>query len=120
VANLPLGIIEPTDYSQFAVKLGRGDIVMLYTDALIEAAKNGDGEQLGEQGLQRLAEQLDPNQPQVMAERLLSRVAQWRGGEPADDDQTLIVVYHNGSGPPRMTLSQSLKSLTKMMGLARV
>jgi len=35
--NLPLGIIEPTDYHQFAVGLEKGDLVLIYTDSLIEA-----------------------------------------------------------------------------------
>lgn len=36
MANLPLGIIEPTPYAQFAVPLQPDDLVVLYTDALIE------------------------------------------------------------------------------------
>ena len=43
VRNLPLDIIVPTDYVQFAVKLAKGDLVLLYTDALMESRNaNGD------------------------------------------------------------------------------
>ncbi|MHC4093657.1 MAG: PP2C family protein-serine/threonine phosphatase, partial [Planctomycetota bacterium] len=37
IANLPLGIIEPTEYRQFAAKLAMGDVVIIYTDAMTEA-----------------------------------------------------------------------------------
>lgn len=35
--DLPLGVVPATEYRQFAVCLEDGDVVMLYTDALIEA-----------------------------------------------------------------------------------
>ena len=55
VMNLPLGIIEPTDYAQFAVKLSKGDLVLLYTDSLIESS-DAEGNQLGESGLLSLVD----------------------------------------------------------------
>ncbi len=50
VANLPLGVIAPTDYVQFAVKLSKGDLVLIYSDSLIES-KNSEGISLSEKGL---------------------------------------------------------------------
>jgi len=119
VSNLPLGVIEPTDYQQFCVKLGKDDLVLLYTDALIEA-KSPQGRQLGEQGLLELIRQTGPGEPENLADRLLAKVAQWRGQQPPDDDQTLIVLHHNASNPPPMTVKQALKSMSKMIGLHRV
>jgi sigma-B regulation protein RsbU (phosphoserine phosphatase) len=55
VANLPLGIIEPTEYRQFAAKLAMGDVVIIYTDAMTEA-RNPTGEVLGECRLLELAQ----------------------------------------------------------------
>jgi sigma-B regulation protein RsbU (phosphoserine phosphatase) len=55
VANLPLGVIEPTKYRQFAAKLEIGDVVIIYTDAMTEA-RNPAGEMLGERGLLELAQ----------------------------------------------------------------
>src|SRR4051812_30709903 len=46
-SNLPLGLDDATPYDQFAVQLGRGDLVVLYTDALIEAS-DAAGQMLGE------------------------------------------------------------------------
>jgi sigma-B regulation protein RsbU (phosphoserine phosphatase) len=55
VANLPLGIIEPTEYRQFAAKLAMGDVVIIYTDAMTEA-RNPAREMLDERGLLELAQ----------------------------------------------------------------
>jgi phosphoserine phosphatase RsbU/P len=119
LANLPLGIVEPTDYHQFSVKLEKGDLVVVYTDALIEA-KNRHDKPLGEAGLLDLVSQLDPNEPHHMASRVLARVEAYRDGLAPDDDQTLVVLHHNASDPPAMTLRQALKSISRMLGLRRV
>ena len=55
VANLPLGIIEPTEYRQFAAKLAMDDVVIIYTDAMTEA-RNPAGEMLGNRGLLELVQ----------------------------------------------------------------
>ena len=55
VANLPLGITEPTEYRQFGAKLAMGDVVIIYTDAMTEA-RNPAGEMLDERGLLELAQ----------------------------------------------------------------
>ena len=162
VANLPLGIIEPTDYRQFAAKLEQGDMVILYTDALSEA-RNPAGAMLGEQSLlelaQRTAEQVlsdvgelgatvpgaratalpgaPPQQPErgaatqdgphvpviapqtahFIGQALVDAVDRWRGGAPAGDDQTIIILYHKGGPSPRLTLGRAVRSMAKMLGL---
>jgi serine phosphatase RsbU (regulator of sigma subunit) len=119
VANLPLGVIEPTDYCQFAIKLDKGDIVLVYTDALIEASTS-TGEALGEQGLLKLAADIGPANVQQLGDHLLYRVAEWTGHAPQEDDQTIVVLHHNASNPPPMTLGQALRSLAKMVGLRQI
>lgn len=50
LAELLLGLIPGTPYQQTVVDLAPGDFVILYTDAVFEAA-NGEGEELGLEGL---------------------------------------------------------------------
>lgn len=119
VSNLPLGVIEPTDYRQFAVKLDKGDIVLVYTDALIEASRP-EGGMLGEEGLLELACGLGPAEPRQLADQLIDRVAAWSDYAPQSDDQTVVVLHHNAANPPPMTLGQALRSLSKMIGLREV
>ncbi len=119
VANLPLGIIQPTAYYQFAVKLAPGDMVLLFTDGLTEA-RNAAGAVLGEPGLLDLAREIPPSEPSRFGAALLDRIEAWRGGTASQDDETLIVLHHNASESPPMTLGQALRSLAKMLGLRRV
>jgi len=119
VSNLPLGIVEPTDYVQFAVPLHPAALVLIYPDARIEARNTAD-QPLGEDGLLDLARQVGPDRPAEFSGRLIDRVQQYRGNAPADDDQTLIVLHHNASNPPPMTVGQAVRTMAKMLGLAKV
>lgn len=120
VANLPLGIIEPTPYSQFAVRLHRGDLVLLFTDGLTEA-RSPDGSMLGPDGLRSLLGTLDPARPDDMLHELLRRLEAFRGPDtPPDDDLTIILLHHNASGPHRQSLPELAGVLAKMIGLRKV
>ena len=115
LSNLPLGMDEDTVYRQFTVKLDQGDIVLFYTDALTEST-SPEGKGLGETGLLELATQLDADDPATLGPRLLQAIADYRGGEPADDDVTLLMLHHN-SGRRRMTLGDKVSVYAKVFGL---
>lgn len=119
VANLPLGIIEPTDYHQFAVKLDVGDLVLIYTDALIEA-RSPDSRQMTEAGLLNLVQSIGPVPADELGRRVLEGVDRWRGGAAPEDDQTLMVLHHNAADPPPLTLGRLARSLVRMIGLEKV
>ncbi len=116
--NLPFGLVKRTDYVQFAVRLAKGDIVVIYTDALIEA-RNPHGEFLGREGLLALARQQDTDRPQDLNGALLNAVAKYRGGAPSEDDETLLVLHHNAADPPKQSLVQKSRAMARMLGLTR-
>lgn len=116
IRNLPLGVIEPTGYDQIAVGLKRGDLVVLYTDALPEAA-NAAGTQLGLGGLLGLCETVEAREPKDLAGALLGAVDSYRGGRAADDDQTVLVLHHNGEDPPPMSIGGVAHMLGRMIGV---
>jgi sigma-B regulation protein RsbU (phosphoserine phosphatase) len=118
-ANLPFGIDEGGAYQQFSVALGRGDAVVFYTDALTEA-RDPAGRLLGEAGLLRLASGLDGSEPRTLGRNLLAAVEDYRGGAPAEDDLTLLALYHN-AGPSRPpSLLESFGVYAKVLGLRSV
>lgn len=119
LANLPLGIIDPTDYHQFAVPLGRGDLVVVYTDSLIEA-ETPDRKPLGIDGLARLLGELDEKRPQTLCQALIERVTAYQGGQALDDDTTILVMHHNAIDPPPVTRGPWASVIGKMMGLIKV
>ncbi len=119
VANLPLGLTDETSYDQVEVALDKGDVVLFYTDALIEAGDDS-GHFLGEQGLLEIARGLDPGDPSSMGPALLDGVARHRRGEAADDDVTLLVLHHNAGRPRRQSLGEKLDVYAKFFGLKDV
>jgi serine phosphatase RsbU (regulator of sigma subunit) len=119
VQNLPLGVVPDTEYYQFAVKLDKGDLVLIYTDSLIEAM-NADGKPLGEEGLLALARSLDPARPETFNRELLAAVAEYRNQAPPEDDVTAVLLHHNAADPPKQSMVEMVKVLGKMMGLVKV
>lgn len=113
--NLPLGVIEPTEFEQFAVRLGQDDLVLFYTDALSES-RNKLGEMLGERGLLELAQSLPADQPEEILPALLRSLSA-NGATPAEDDMTLVLMHHNGRAPRRLSFPEKLSALARYMGL---
>lgn len=116
VRNLPLGIIAGTGYVQFAARLGERDLVVIYTDALTEA-RSSDGTLLDELGLLDLVRQLPIGPPADLGRSILAAVTAYRGGCPANDDETILVLHHNASNPPRHSLGEKLRVMARMLGL---
>jgi serine phosphatase RsbU (regulator of sigma subunit) len=116
--NLPLGLDDDSPYDQFTEPLAPGDVICLYTDALIEAADPA-GQLLGEEGLLALARRLDWSTPAEIAPAVLAAVDDHRGGRPASDDLTLLALHHNAGGPRPPKLGEKLDVYAKVFGLKR-
>lgn len=116
VRNLPLGIVEPTDYHQFAVLLEPGDLVLLFSDSVLEA-RNPAGELLGEDGLLAILNQLGPRQPEDFNRTIVEALAERSAGREREDDMTLVLLRHSGSRAPFPSTASILKSMGKLVGL---
>jgi phosphoserine phosphatase RsbU/P len=92
IADLPLGIISGTAYTQAAVQLEPGDLLMLYTDGIIESC-NDHGEPLGLDGLLEMARGLRAESASEAGVALVEAVARFRGSAAATDDETVVAVY---------------------------
>jgi len=96
--NLPLGVIEPTPYRQFGVRLSPDDLVLFYTDSLIEA-QSPDGRHFGQQGLLELVRGLDSSDPPTLLAQLVDESRRFRGGTEVQDDETILLIRQNGQQP---------------------
>ncbi len=119
ISNLPLGILDPINYEQFALRMYLGDLVVFYTDALIEAA-NASGAQLGEEGLLTVARSLSSSERTDVATSLQERVLQHAQGGPLNDDATLVVLQHNAANPPHPSLRGQITKFARMLGLGAI
>ncbi len=116
VRDLPLGIIDGTEYQQLAIPLGKDDIVVAYTDSLVEAS-NAQGAQLGEAGLLELVRDVDTGDVSTLGTRIEAAVAEYRDAAQAEDDLTVLVLSHNAGSPAKQGLAEKIRVLGRMVGL---
>jgi serine phosphatase RsbU (regulator of sigma subunit) len=119
LANVPLGIDDTSSFDQVEIPLDRGDLVLFYTDALTEAT-NLEGQLLGEDGLLGLVQALDLSEPANLPGALLVRLDAYRAARAPDDDLTFLLLHHNASRSPHLTLGQKLDVYAKVFGLKSV
>ncbi len=98
--NIPLGILESGAYESADVRLSVGDLVLAYTDGLIET-RDRTGSLLGAGNLLEMINDLNPDDPARLIPDLRQAVASW-SGSPAfetDDDATMLLIRPNGLAP---------------------
>src|ERR1700685_3624490 len=81
IVDLPLGLISGTSYSQTAVQLETGDLLLLYTDGISEA-RDESGTQLGLQRLLSITRDLPVHSAVAAGKGLVAATARFSGGAP--------------------------------------
>lgn len=109
--NIPLGLLEMSEYEQFDVELEPGDCVLSYTDALMES-NDANGEMLGENGVLRIARLLGDLEPEKLIEALLREIAERYPENLSEDDVTVLLVRSNGR-PLRFSLKEKVEALLR-------
>ena len=113
-SNLPLGILDMTEYEQFDVELEPGDCLLSYTDALMES-RDADGEMLGEDGVLRITRLLGDLELQKLVEALVTEIGDRYPENLCEDDVTVLVVRANGRGF-HYSLGERLRALLRFTG----
>jgi phosphoserine phosphatase RsbU/P len=88
--GLPLGIRDPLAVTSSTAVLAPGDLLLLYTDGLVEAVDPPGAQAFGFSLLSRLLATGGP--PQQVHDLILSTFDQHVGGEALRDDLTLLVI----------------------------
>jgi sigma-B regulation protein RsbU (phosphoserine phosphatase) len=94
-----LGPVADATYERGFVRVGRGDLIVMYTDGLIEAVPPGAaaGDPDAEYGVDRLialARSLRGRPAKAIAEAMLADVEAYTGEGEANDDRTVVVASH--------------------------
>ncbi len=84
----PLGILPGMAFGQEALQLGPGDIVVLYTDGIIEAM-NARDELYGYERFEALIRK-SPPEPDALKSAIIGDVNRFTGLSPQHDDMTLV------------------------------
>lgn len=90
-----LGIIRNDSFPNYVpeptrINPGPGDMIVLFTDGIVEA-KNADREEFDYERVMQLAEKHRKDSPREMSEKLLAGVEEFTGGE-IDDDYTILTI----------------------------
>jgi hypothetical protein len=110
-SNIPLGLLEMSEYEQFDVELEPGDCVLSYTDALMES-NDANGDMLGEDGVLRIARLLGDMEPEKLIDALLREIAERYPENLSDDDVTVLLVRSSGR-PLRFSVKEKLGALMR-------
>ena len=91
-----LGLFEDVDIAQEQVSLEAGDLLVLYTDGVLEA-RDRNGEFYGESRLMDLLASAPARPPDEVAERIENAVMAFQDDTPRDDIAILVVGIDNAA-----------------------
>ena len=94
--GMALGVIEDAQWKQKVVKLGPGDVLVLYSDGVIEA-EDAQGESFGDERLLDVVLDNSGCSSREIQEALLNEVHRFSGNALRQDDIALIVIKRDGS-----------------------
>lgn len=90
--SFPLGAVADTEYEEDMVDLKPGDVLLLYSDGLVEAANDRD-EQFGWDRLKEtMVEQAESTSAREIRDAILRDVWEFKGDTEQADDVTMVVI----------------------------
>ena len=87
----PLGFLAGAEYESYQTKLQPGDVFVLYTDGISEAA-DAELDMFGEERIMALLQQHGGESAAAIANAMKQSLAKFTGRERYDDDVSLLVV----------------------------
>ena len=91
-----LGLINGVHYEQGERVFEAGDLLVLYSDGILEAA-DADDEQFGEDRVRRVVRENFHLSAEEIRNRILDAVREFSHNVDAADDQTLLVIRHTAA-----------------------
>jgi hypothetical protein len=85
-----LGVIPAADYHEGEMPLAPGDLIVMYSDGVVEATDKTD-DQFGEERLMAIIRENSQKPAAEIRDEILRRVRDFLKEEPAQDDLTLVV-----------------------------
>ena len=85
-----------TSYREAIVPFEEGDILILYSDGVVEAPRTGGEEQFGEGRLEGVVRRASPTGLPHVIERVMEELRAWSGERGFDDDVTLVLARRSG------------------------
>lgn len=96
-ADMPLGVLDQTEYQQIEVRLDPGDLILCFSDALTESLDE-KGNLLGQSGLLSLLDESDVSDPSQILTQLRQRILSKHASNLENDDVTAILLEVTARG----------------------
>jgi len=90
-AGVPLGLLPDREYEQVTFKTQPGDIIVLFSDGVLDQS-NSRGEEYSLERLVSLVAKSPRRRAQKIVNSILADLVKFGEGEPVVDDQTLVVL----------------------------
>jgi sigma-B regulation protein RsbU (phosphoserine phosphatase) len=90
-----VGIFADSKYEQETIQLSSGDLLIAYTDGIVECLDK-NGEEFGENRLIQVVQENRELSAERIKELVVARVLSWMHAEEKEDDMTLIVARIHG------------------------
>jgi sigma-B regulation protein RsbU (phosphoserine phosphatase) len=91
-----LGVVEDAEFTEAAMTLGRGDMMVVHTDGVNEAMSR-DGEMFGQERLEGVLGREDCGNAEGVVRTIANAVAEFEEGTQQTDDVTVIAVKFHGA-----------------------
>ena len=97
--NVPLGVLDGALYGEVSLQLSPGDLLLLFSDGLLEYP-TGPSEFLGHEGLLSVLKRLPPEPRETLISRLLEVITGDSEPRRRRDDLTIVLLSPTGRGIP--------------------
>jgi hypothetical protein len=97
-----LGLLADAEYQQGSVRLEPGDVMVLYSDGIIEAT-NPDEEEFGEDRVLAIMKEHANDTAEAIRNHILLAADAFTGQSVPQDDRTLVVIVYQGVAQRRVT-----------------
>ncbi len=92
--GIALGVMPSIELQEKVIQMGRGDVLLMYTDGVTEAM-NASGGFFGERRLHAKLKALAKKAPKAILDNLQSEILDFSRGRPASDDLTTVLLKRN-------------------------
>jgi sigma-B regulation protein RsbU (phosphoserine phosphatase) len=97
-----LGLLAGAEFQQGSVRLDSGDVLILYSDGIVEAANAAD-EEFGEGRVAAIVTTYSEDTAENIRNHILAEVDAFTGTLAPQDDRTLVVIVYLGAVQPNET-----------------
>lgn len=87
--NIPMGIQKLNTASSGKIKLEQGDVILAFTDGIIEQ-RNNDCKEFGFKRLSKLIQEIIHHDSNKIVETIFENVMNYKGTYPQQDDMTVV------------------------------